>query len=271
MTSSPDPQGRRRNRAVWEAGDWDIVAPRIEAAGPRLLDRLGDLAGLKLLDVGTGSGGSVAIPAARRGAQVVGSDITDAWFGAAQRRATEAGAQVQWVVGDAVELPFEDEAFDIVTSTFGHMFAPDHRAAAGELVRVCRPGGAIGLCCWTPESAFSRQFALVMGHLPPAPPGVQPPPLWGDEDHVRALLGPRGIDLEMRREMLSIRAPSPEMQIAVFENAFGPFVTARAALGDGWAAARQEALDFMHSVNDADDGTLAVELEYLEIVGRRAG
>jgi len=271
MTTTPDPQGRRRNRATWEAGDWDLVAPKIEAAGPRLLDRLGDIAGLKLLDVGTGSGGSVAIPAALRGAEVTGSDITDAWFQAARRRAGEAGAEVQWVVGDAVELPFDDGAFDVVTSTFGHMFAPDHGAAAAELARVCRPGGVIGLCCWTPESIFSQQLRNMSAHLPPPPPGFQPPPLWGSEDHVSGLLEPLGVTLSMRRDNIAIVAPSPEMQVAFFENAFGPFVMARAALGDGWAAVRQESIDFMSSVNEADDGSLAVSLEYLEVVGRRAG
>ncbi|HEV2776602.1 MAG TPA: class I SAM-dependent methyltransferase [Solirubrobacteraceae bacterium] len=270
--SIPDPQAaRERNRAIWEAGDWDLVAPRIEPAGPRLLDRLGEIgAGVRLLDVGTGSGNAIAIPAALRGADVVGSDITDAWFDAARRRAAEAGAEVRWVVGDAVELPFDDGEFDVVTSTFGHMFAPDHDAAARELVRVCRPGGRIGLCCWTPESHFSRMLMIVAGHLPPPPPGVRPPALWGSESHVGGLLEPLGVTLQMRREVLSIRAPSSDLQLAFFENAFGPFVTAKAALGDGWPAVRQDVIDFVSSVNEADDGTLTIEFEYLETIGRRA-
>jgi SAM-dependent methyltransferase len=271
MGTASDPQGRHANRAVWEAGDWDLVAPRIESAGPRLLDRLGEVAGLRLLDVGTGSGGSIAIPAALRGAQVVGSDITDAWFAAARRRAAEAGAAVQWVVGDATALPFDDGEFDVVTSTFGHMFAPDHDASARELVRVCRPGGTIGLCCWTPESTFSRELAIIVGHLPAPAADVRPPHLWGSERHVRALLEPLGLELEMRREAVAIRAPSPEMQVTFFEHAFGPFVSAKAALGDGWGAARRDAIDFMTSVNQAGDGTLAVDFEYLETIGRRAG
>jgi len=272
MTTTPDPQGRERNRAIWEAGDWDLIAPRLEAAGPRLLDRLATVGdGVRLLDVGTGSGGSVAIPAARRGAALVGSDLTDAWFDAARGRALEAGVEVEWVVADAVDLPFEDGSFDVVTSTFGHMFAPDHAAAARELVRVCRRGGEIGLCCWTPESVFSRELRAVTGHLPAPPPGVRPPALWGSEEHVRALLEPLGVELELRTDAVAIRAPSPEMQVTFFEHAFGPFVTAKAALGDGWGAARQDAIDFMTSVNQADDGTLAVDFEYLETIGRRAG
>jgi SAM-dependent methyltransferase len=271
MAPDPDPEARERNRAVWEAGDWDLVAPRIESVGPRLLDRLGDVGGQRLLDVGTGSGGSVAIPAAQRGADVVGSDITDAWFEAGRRRAAEAGAEVRWAVGDAAALPFGDGEFDVVTSTFGHMFAPDHAAAARELVRVCRRGGTIALCCWTPESVFSRELAIVVGHLPAPAADAAPPHRWGDEEHVRSLLEPLGVELELRREAVAIRAPSPEMQVTFFEHAFGPFVTAKAALGEGWSAARQDAIDFMTSVNEADDGTLAVDFEYLEIVGRRAG
>jgi SAM-dependent methyltransferase len=269
MATPPNPHERERNRAVWEAGDWDLVAPRIEAAGPRLLDRLGDVADARLLDVGTGSGNSVAIPAALRGASVVGCDITDAWLAAARRRAGEAGVEVEWVVGDAVELPFADRTFDIVTSTFGHMFAPDQTAAARELVRVCRPGGRIGLCCWTPESVLSRMLAMVGEHEPPPPSGHQPPVLWGSEPHVRALLEPLDVALEMRRETLAIRAPSADLQLMFFEHAFGPIVIAKAALGDDWPAAREHLLAFVQSVNEADDGTLAVDFEYLETIGIR--
>lgn len=272
MSTPENPQARERNRAVWEAGDWDQMAPRVEAAGPRLLHAIGDVGpGLRLLDVGTGSGGSIAIPAAGRGAEVTGCDITDAWFDAARRRAAEAGVEVQWVVGDAVELPFADESFDIVTSTFGHMFAPDQAAAARELVRVTRPGGTIGLCCWTPDSVLSRLMALGAEALPPPTTGYQPPVLWGSEPHVRALLEPLGVTLEMRREAIAIRAPSPELQITFFEHNFGPVVVAKAALGEDWPAAREALLAFVHATNEADDGTLAVDYEYLMTIGRVAG
>ncbi len=169
---------RARNRATWEAGDWDEMARFIAPVGPRLLDALAVGPGVALLDVGTGSGSSVAIPAALRGADVTGSDITDAWFDAARRRAAEADVDVEWVVGDAAGLFFEDDSFDVVTSTFGHMFAPDHAAAAAELARVCRPGGTIGLCCWTPQGNVGQMFIRLAGFMPPPPEGFQPPPLW---------------------------------------------------------------------------------------------
>jgi hypothetical protein len=110
-----------------------------------------------------------------------------------------------------------------------------------------------------------------MGHLPAPPPGVAPPSLWGSEEHVRGLLEPLGVTLEVRRDAVTMRAPSPQHHVAFFETNFGPFVSAKAALGEGWAAARQDAIDFMTSVNEAEDGTFAVPFAYLETIGRRAG
>ena len=268
--SEPVSSARARNRAVWEAGDWDKLADAIASAGYRLLDSLTLGEGTRLLDVGTGSGGSVAIPAAWRGAEVVGADITDAWFDAARRRAAEAGVEVQWVVGDAVALPFQDASFDIVTSTFGHMFAPDQAAAASELVRVCKPGGTIGLCCWTPQGNFGRMMAsLVM--LLPIPEGFRPPMLWGSEPHVRELLEPHGVTLQTRRAVLRLEAESVEQLVSAFEANFGPMVMARAALGEeAWASAREGMLALFAEVNQHDDGTMAVDAEYLETIGRTA-
>jgi len=265
-------EARRRNRAVWEAGNWDAVAPRVESVGPRLLDSIGDVGpGVRLLDIGTGSGGAVAIPAAQRGAAVVGADITDAWFPDARRREREAGVSVEWVVGDAVELPFEDASFDVVTSTFGHMFAPDHDAAARELVRVCRPGATIGLACWTPDGHMGR-FFMSLGALLPAPPaGFKPPGAWGVEPYVRGLLEPLGVTLEARRTTVFIEAPSAELQMWFFEANFGPVVMAKAALGEErWAAARAGLLAILDEINVRDDGTMAAEYGYLETIGRTA-
>lgn len=261
---------REHNRAVWSSGNWDEMARHIAAAGPRLLDRLSVGAGTRLLDVGTGSGGSVAIPAAQRGAVVTGSDLTDAWFEAGRRRAADAGVELEWIVADAAELPFEDDSFDIVTSTFGHMFAPDHGAAARELARVCRPGGKIGLACWTPQGKVGQLFARLGGHMPPPPEGFQPPPLWGAEDHVRALLEPLGFTLEPRLEQIVMTFPSPQAQAEMMERNFGPMVTAQAALGDGWLAVRADLATFMAEINEADDGTLKTSNEYLETVGTKA-
>ncbi len=261
---------REHSRGVWSSGDWDVMATHIAPVGPRLLDRLPVGRGTRLLDVGTGSGGSVAIPAAQRGAEVTGSDITDSWLSVARRRAAEAGVDVEWVVGSAAELPFPDDTFDIVTSTFGHMFDPDHAAAAGELARVCRPGGSVGLCCWTPEGKGGQMFARFGSHMPPPPEGFQPPPLWGNEPHVRALLEPLGFTLELRREYVVMAFPSPEEQLETLERDFGPVVTAKSTLGDGWPAVRADLVAFMAETNEADDGTMVSTNEYLEIVGHLA-
>jgi SAM-dependent methyltransferase len=268
MAPDVDP-ARERNQAVWKSGDWDTVAAYIAEAGPRLLDSIGDVGpGVRLLDVATGNGGSVAIPAAVRGAQVTGCDLAEAWLTAARGHAAEAGVEVEWVVGDAADLPFADDRFDVVTSTFGHMFAPDQAAAARELVRVCRPGGTIGLCCWTPDGPTARFFESIAKHMPPPPPGFQAPVLWGSEPHVSALLEPLGVTLQLRRKVLTLRFPSPEKWLELYEQNFGPMVTAKAALGDRWPEARAGILEFARSTNTADDGTMAHDYEYLETIGR---
>ncbi len=134
---------------------------------------------MRVLDIGTGSGGSVAIPAAQRGADVVGSDISSVHFDAARARAEAAGVEVEWVEADALDLPFEDGEFDRVLSTFGHMFAPDHAQAASEMVRVTKPGGVIGFARGRPRERPGRCSASPGSHMPPPPEGFQPPPLWG--------------------------------------------------------------------------------------------
>src|SRR5215218_6671671 len=151
-------QLRAGNRAVWTRGNWDAVADFVAPVGPRLLDAAGVVAGMDVLDVGTGSGSSVAIPAALRGARVVGSDITDAWFADGRRRAAAAGAELEWVEASVEELPFPDGSFDRVLSTFGHMFAPHHALAAAEMARVCRPGGMVAAATWIPEGYTGEMF-----------------------------------------------------------------------------------------------------------------
>lgn len=254
---------------VWSAGHWDEVADYVASVGPRLLDAVGVEPGMKLLDVGTGSGGSVAIPAAKRGADVVGSDLTSTHFDDARRRAEAAGVTVEWVEADALELPFDDGSFDRVCSTFGHMFAPDHALAASELVRVCKPGGVIGFAAWSPTGLVGRMFRVTASHMPPPPEGFQPPPLWGDEGHVRELMEPLGVELEFKPMVNVFEHESLEAYSEHFENNFGPMVTARAALGDDWPAAKAEIEALFESANQADDGSLHLEGEYLQTIARK--
>ncbi len=160
------------NRTVWAAGEWDDVSRLVADVGPRLLDRVGVEPGMDVLDVGTGSGGTVAIPAALRGARVVGSDLTPELFDHARRRAEEAGVTVEWVEADAEDLRFEDASFDRVLSTFGHMFAPRHERAGAELARVVRAGGMVATTTWRPEGfagGCSRPWARTCRRCPTSP------------------------------------------------------------------------------------------------------
>ena len=266
-----DPELQEAGRRVWSAGNWDEVADFVAGVGPRLLDAVGVEPGTRLLDVGTGSGGSVAIPAAQRGAQVVGSDITATHFEDARRRAAEAGVEVEWVEADALDLPFADGSFDRVCSTFGHMVAPDHALAAAELVRVCRPGGAIGFCCWAPDGLVGAMFAITASRMPPPPPGVQPPPLWGDESHVRELMEPLGVELEFSRQTNVFEHEDIDAYFDHMEANFGPMVTARAALGEAWNGVREETDALFRAANQASDGSMRLEGEYLQTIARKPG
>ncbi len=265
---SVDLEKQAVNRAVWSAGKWDRVADYVAGTGPKLLDSVGIEEGMKVLDIGTGSGGSVAIPAAKRGANVIGSDISSVHFDAARARAQAAGVEVEWVEADALDLPFEDATFDRVLSTFGHMFAPDHAQAAAEMVRVTRPGGVIGFAAWTPEGSTGEMFRLTGSHMPPPPEGFQPPPMWGNEDHVRSLLEPLGVELTFERKMNEFREESAEIYSEVFQSNFGPMVMAREALGDKWPALKADLDAFVDEQNEATDGSVLIRGEYLEAVGK---
>jgi ubiquinone/menaquinone biosynthesis C-methylase UbiE len=269
--SDPAADLRARNRATWEAGDWDEFSELVLDVGPRLLDRVGIEDGMDVLDVGCGSGGNIAIPAALRGARMVGSDLTSKHFEHARRRADEAGVEVDWVEADAEELPFEDDSFDRVLSTFGHMFAPRHELAGAELARVCRPGGVVATTTWRPEGWAGAMFKTVGGFMPPPPDFAQPPPLWGEEAHVREMLEPHGLELEFDREIVVFEKPSVAELTSFYEEKFGPWVTAKAALGERWPELRGELVEVNESFNTADDGSCRIEAEYLVTVGRKPG
>jgi SAM-dependent methyltransferase len=257
------------NRRTWAAGDWDEISKLIAGAGPALLDRVAIEPDVALLDVGTGSGGTVAIPAAQRGARVVGVDLTPELFDDARRRAAEAGVGVEWVAGDAESLPFADETFDRVLSSFGHMFAPRHAVAAAELARVCKPGGILGTATWTPEGGSGVLLRTVAARLPPPPDFAESPLLWGTEDHVREMLEPHGFELEFERDVVVFEFSSVEAWVDHYAENFGPIVMAKATLGDAWPELRTALIDTFESLNLADDGGFRTEAEYLRTVGKK--
>jgi SAM-dependent methyltransferase len=258
------------NRRTWAAGDWDEMSRLIASVGPALLDRVGIEPEMRVLDVGTGSGGTVAIPAAQRGARVVGCDLTPELFDAARRRAAEAGVEVEWVEGDAEQLPFADDTFDRVLSTFGHMFAPRHAIAGAELARVTKPGGVVGTVTWTPDGSTGAFFQTVGRHMPPPPDFAEPPLLWGSEEHVREMLEPHGLELEFHRGVVRFDWPNVDDFVGHYEQSFGPIVMAKAFLGERWPALRADLVETFSASNQSSDGTFRSEGEYLVTVGRKS-
>jgi SAM-dependent methyltransferase len=264
---------KRVHRATWASGDYAAIAALIDDAPPRdLLSRVDVNPGQEVLDVATGTG-NIAIRAAAAGAQVAGLDLTPELFDTARRRAAQHAVTVEWVEGDAEELPFEDGRFDRVLSAFGVQFAPRHEIVAGELARVCRPGGQIGLVNWTPEGQIGELFKIMGRYLPAPPDYASPPPLWGSEAHVRGLFSGSGVELEFSRGHNPWRFDSPEHYVAFFETHYGPTLKARERLtAEGrWEECREEIVAMVERRNEATDGSLLMPSEYLVTVGRKAG
>jgi SAM-dependent methyltransferase len=261
-------------RAMWGLGDYHRFAKAtVWDLGPVLVEACGVRAGQRVLDVATGSG-NVALRAAERGATVVASDLTSEGFRAGRREAQERGVDLEWVEADAQSLPFADGDFDVVTSCFGAMFAPDHRAAADELLRVCRPGGTIGLISFTPEGLGGAFFDVLAGYLPPPPEGAESPLLWGREGHVRELFGARVPSLTACRRTYVERADDPAAYCRLVKTTFGPAVAAYA--GVAGQPERRAALDeaLLHFAVQADrggpGGAAEYPYEYLLVVARTA-
>jgi len=227
---------------MWGLGDYHAFAKStVWELGPVLVKACGVRSGHRVLDVAAGTG-NVAIRAALAGASVVAADAESAMFEAGRQEAREHGVEVEWVQADAQALPFTEASFDVVTSAMGAMFAPDHQRVADELVRVCRPGGTIGLITFMPGGATEAFFALVARFAPPTEDAAQPPLLWGDERHVEALFGDRVSALRFERGEYIERAASPEAYAELFHRDFGPFVAIRSGLDAAGAAAFDRAL-----------------------------
>jgi SAM-dependent methyltransferase len=261
------------HRATWAAGDYAAVARHIDEVPPRdLLSRMDIQSGHEVLDVATGTG-NLAIRAAAAGAQVVGLDLTPELFETARARAAAHDVVVDWVEGDAEELPYEDDVFDRVVSAFGVQFAPRHEIVAHELAGVTRPGGRIGLVNWTPEGVIGELFKIMGSYLPAPPAFASPPPLWGSPIHVRRLFEGTRVVLDFDRGTNPWRFESPEAWVAFMETAYGPTVKARQRLtGEGrWAECRAEMVALAERRNEATDGSLHMEAEYLITIGHKVG
>jgi SAM-dependent methyltransferase len=263
---------KARHRAMWASGDYaQMVTTFLLPIGPRLADACPLSQATRVLDVAAGTG-NASLPAAARGASVTACDLTPELLEAGRRRADAEGLQLEWVEADAERLPFADESFDVVMSAIGVMFAPHHQAAADELVRVCRPGGTVGLLSWTPEGMLGALFRTMKPFAPPPPPGAQPPPLWGSEEHLQALMGGRVEFHTLQRDVLEITAfERPGDYGEHFKAHYGPTIAARAnAARGGREAEFDEALDrFCAEWNRGDRDHARFEKEYLLAVGTR--
>lgn len=269
-TLTQDAELKQRHRAMWASGDYARVADEIVGEiGPTLVRAAGIGPGQRVLDVAAGSG-NASIPAAATGAEVIASDLVPELLAAGERTSADRGLALTWEVADAEALPFADASFDTVMSAIGVMFAPHHQAAADELVRVCRPGGRIGLLSWTPAGFIGQMFAVMKPYAPAPPPGAQPPPLWGDVDHVTGLLGDRVTDVRAHTESLPVTAfGSPEEFRDYFKAHYGPTIAVYRHIAEDPArvAALDDALADLARGGSSADG--AMEWEYLVLTCTR--
>lgn len=248
---------------MWGSGNYAAVADKISAVGEHIVEAVGLAPGMDVLDVACGTG-NATIPAARAGARVTGVDFSPDLLATARERAADAMVEVDWVEGNAEELPFADASFDRVISTFGHMFASDHERSAAELKRVCREDGLIGICCWTPDGAIGRMFGMVSALVPP-PPGAASPLLWGTEEHVRKLLGD---DVRFERREVEWRDSSTESYADFMLESFGPLLNAREQLAKRAAELRAAYISYLEGENLERGDSLRFRGEYLSAVIR---
>jgi SAM-dependent methyltransferase len=258
-----------RQQRMWASGDFAQIGVTITLVGETICEAVDVRAGQSVLDVAAGAG-NAAVAAARRFADVTASDYVPALLERGRERAAAERLPVSFIEADAEALPFEDASFDVVLSTFGVMFAPNQERAANELLRVCKPGGAIGLANWTPEGWIGAILRANASHVAP-PPGVSSPLLWGTERRLRELFGSGISEMRTTRRHFVFRYRSPEHWLAFWREYYGPTVAAFAALdAAGQDALARDLLAVIAEHNRATDGSMSVPAEYLEVVAIRA-
>jgi SAM-dependent methyltransferase len=271
MNDTPDFQAATQTQqAMWAKGDFAEVAPLVVPVSERLADSLQLLPDERVLDVACGSGNCALAAARRTWGNVIGADFVPALLERGRERAAAERLGVEFVEADAQELPFGDGEFDVTVSVFGVMFAPDHQRAAGELLRVTKPGGRIGVASWCPDGGLQDFFATIVKHTGGPPPG-SPPVLWGAEDHVRELLGESVTDLRAERLKSRQAFRSPEHYIDFFRDYFGPIQAAFEAVGpEGEQALRSDLEAVLEKLSVGGQDALVVEPEYLQVLATRA-
>jgi ubiquinone/menaquinone biosynthesis C-methylase UbiE len=272
-TDAGEAELRAMNRATWSYGEYDRIAVLLEPGAAALVDRLVErqalAAATRHLDVATGNG-NVALLVATHGARVTGLDLTPAFFAQARQRATAAGLTLDLVEGDVEKLPYPDAHFDLVTSTYGIQFAPGHTNAANEIARVCRPGGTVGMCNWTPRSWTAHFSEILASYFPPPPPFAGQPMRWGDEAYLLRLLG-GAFTLRTERRQLWYPFTTGEDLVAYFEPCFGPLLAAQRTISprSRYAQLRAELVAASDEFVVADARGTGVPVEYLLITGER--
>ncbi len=263
-------QIRERLQVTWASGDFHMIGVEQLIVGERLCEEVGVLAGQRVLDVACGAG-NTTLAAARRRARATGADWVPALLDRAEQRARAEGLQIEWVKADAEDLPFPDGSFDVVLSTFGVMFAAGQEKAADELLRVCRPGGTIGLANWTPGSMAGDIFRLTAGFLPP-PPGVRPAVEWGSGARLRELFGNRVSRLHLSDHVWLTRFASFADLLDTYRTWYGPVNRAFAALDAAKAVDYATGLEeIVQRHNRATDGTILGAYEYVNAVAIKRG
>jgi ubiquinone/menaquinone biosynthesis C-methylase UbiE len=271
MNDSPDLAAVTEvQQQTWSKGDFSVVANLVYLDAEKLAAALDLIPGERVLDVACGSGNAAIAAARRTQGGTVGSDYVPALLERARERAAAERLDIEFVEADAQDLPFDDASFDVAMSIFGAMFAPDHRKTAAELLRVVKPGGRIGLACWTPEGAVGSMFMTMAKHAPP-PPGVESPLLWGTEEHLREIFGDGISDLRVEKVLSRHPVRSADHYLEFFREFFGPTQAAYERVGpDGEQALTDDLRAYLEGANTAGDRAMVLEAEYLLAVATRA-
>ncbi len=259
---------KERQQKTWSSGDYSKVGETLVLIAELLCEAVDLRPGRRVLDVATGNG-NTALAAARRFGEVTGIDYVPALLEDGRKRAVAEGLQVDFQEGDAENIPFPDASFDYVLSTIGVMFASYQEKAAGELLRVCRPGGKIGLANWTPDGYLGEFFRVIGKHVPP-PTGLKSPFLWGTEERLRELFAGDIASLQAERRSFIFRYPSPRYYVDFFRSYYGPFQKAFEALDEtGQEALARDVEDLINRYNRSGDETAVWPGDYLEVVATR--
>jgi ubiquinone/menaquinone biosynthesis C-methylase UbiE len=255
---------KSRQQVAWGSGDYAIIGTTLQIVGEMLCEAVDLRSTQRVLDVAAGNG-NATLAAARRFADVVSTDYVGALLERGRERAKADRLTVTFREADAEALPFEDASFDVVLSTFGVMFTPDQAQAAHELTRVCRPGGKIGLANWTPDGFIGQLFKTIGKYVPPAP-GVKSPVLWGSKAHLDTLFSSQ-MSIAAQSKNFVFRYKSPAHWVEIFRTYYGPVVKTFAAIDpEAREALEVELYALLNKINVAEDGTLVVPSEYLEVV-----